>query len=98
CSPRRADNMASAMSDVLICGDTVRHAELRHEIPLVVPDPFLYAEVGGGRHAVVASIERARIAALGSGLDVHAWEEYGYDELVLGGANRAQAVVEVMAR
>jgi Xaa-Pro aminopeptidase len=86
------------MSDVLICGDTVRYAELRHEIPLVVPDPFLYLEVGGGRHAVVSSIECARIAALDGGVEVHAFEEYGYDELVLGGSNRALAVLEVMAR
>src|SRR5579884_572472 len=90
--------MASAMPDVLICGDTQRHAELRHEIPLVVPDPFLYAEVGGRRHAVVSSIERSRVAGLGGGLDVHAYEDYGYDELVLGGTERAEAVVEVMAR
>lgn len=90
--------MARAMSDILICGDTLRHAELRHELPLVVPDPFLYAEVAGGRHAVVASIEAARIAALGDGLEVHPLEEYGYDELVLGGTDRAAAMVEVMAR
>ena len=56
--------MARAMPDVLIWGDTLRHAELRHEIPLDVPDPFLYAEVDGARHVVVASIECGRIAAL----------------------------------
>jgi Xaa-Pro aminopeptidase len=86
------------MSDVLICGDTVRCAELRHEIPLVVPDPFLYLEVGGRRHVVVSSIECSRIAALGGGLEVHAFEEHGYDELLGGGANRSQAVLEAMAR
>jgi hypothetical protein len=31
--------MAGAMADVLICGDTLRHAKLRHEVPLIVPDP-----------------------------------------------------------
>ena len=86
------------MPDVLICGDTIRNAELRHEIAIVVPDPFLYAEVAGGRHAVVASIEGARMTALGGELKVHALEEYGYDELVLGGADRAGAMIEVMAR
>ncbi|MBV9803921.1 MAG: aminopeptidase P family protein [Solirubrobacterales bacterium] len=86
------------MPDVLIWGDTIRTAEMRHELPLMVPDPFLYAEVVGGRHAVVASIEGTRIAALGVDVEVHALEEYGYDELVLGGADRAAAMVEVMAR
>jgi Xaa-Pro aminopeptidase len=90
--------MADAMADVLIWGDTLRYAELRHEIPLDVPDPFLYAEVGGGRHVVVASLECARIAALGGGVDVHPFEEYGYDELIVGGAERAQAALEVMSR
>jgi Xaa-Pro aminopeptidase len=90
--------MALAMPDVLICGDTIRHAELRHEIPLVVPDPFLYAESSGARHVVVASMEATRIAALGGNVDVHALEEYGYDELVLGGADRDAAMTEVMSR
>lgn len=90
--------MADAMSDVLIWGDTIRHAELRHEIPLDVPDPFLYAEVDGGRHAVVASLECARIAALGGGVDVHPLEEYGHDELIGNGADRSQASLEVMSR
>ncbi|MBV8953225.1 MAG: aminopeptidase P family protein [Solirubrobacterales bacterium] len=86
-----------SMPDVLICGDTVRHAELRHELPLVVPDPFLYAKAAGQRHVIVASLERARVAAPG-GLHVHAYEEFGYDELVLGGAERSAAVLEVMVR
>jgi len=86
-----------SMPDVLVYGDTVRHAELRHELPLVVPDPFLYAEADGQRHVIVGSLERARIAALG-GVDVHPLEEFGYDELVLGGAERNAAVLEVMAR
>ena len=86
-----------SMPDVLVYGDTVRHAELRHELPLVVPDPFLYAEADGQQHVIVGSLERARIAALG-GVDVHPLEEFGYDELVLGGAERNAAVLEVMAR
>lgn len=90
--------MPLAMPDVLICGDTIRHAELRHEIPLVVPDPFLYAEAAGARHVVVASIEATRIASLGGDVAVHALEEYGYDELVLGGSDRAAAMTEVMSR
>jgi Xaa-Pro aminopeptidase len=86
------------LSDVLIWGDTLRHAELRHEIPLDVPDPFLYAEVDGGRHVVVASLECARIAALGCGVSVHPLEEYGHDQLITGGADRSQAALEVMSR
>jgi Xaa-Pro aminopeptidase len=90
--------MPSGMPDVLIFGDTIRHAELRHELPLDVPDPFLYAEVAGVRHAVVSSLERARVAALDGAVEVHAVEEFGYDELVLGGSDRSEALLEVTAR
>ena len=55
------------MTDVLIIADTVRSPELRHEVPLAVPDPFFYAEVGGKRTVVVSSLESGRIAELGTG-------------------------------
>jgi len=87
-----------AMPDVLIFGDTLRHAELRHELPLAVPDPFLYAEAGAQRHAVVSSIERSRVAAVDGALRVHTVEEYGYDELVLAGTGRAEAQLEAAVR
>jgi Xaa-Pro aminopeptidase len=90
--------MNPQMPDVLIHGDTVRHSTMRHEIPLVVPDPFLYAEVGGQRHVVVSSLERSRIEALGDNLRVHAFEEFGYDDLVSSGADRGDAVLQVMVR
>ena len=38
------------MSDVLIVADTRSSPEMRHEVPLVVPDPFLYAEKDGVKH------------------------------------------------
>ena len=40
------------MPDVLIYADTFRSPELRHEVPLGVPDPFLYAEKDGAKHIV----------------------------------------------
>ena len=49
------------MSDVLIIGDTFRSPELRHEVPLGVPDPFLYLEHDGARHVYVGAMEADRI-------------------------------------
>ena len=37
------------MPDVIIFGDTVRSPELRHEVPITVPDPFVYLERNGTR-------------------------------------------------
>jgi Xaa-Pro aminopeptidase len=64
--------------------DTFRSPELRHEVPLGVPDPFLYAEHDGVRHVVVSSMEGARLNELGR-YDVHLWEEYGVDGLRASG-------------
>ena len=70
------------MPDVLIVADTVRSPELRHEVPLAVPDPFLYAEVGGTRSVVVSSLESGRVAELGAGLEVLTLEDVGIDKLL----------------
>ncbi len=90
--------MTGEMPDVMIYGDTVRHSAMRHEIPLLVPDPFLYVEVAGERHVVVSSLESSRIAAIDGGLRVHTYEEFGYDDLVNTGMVREDAVLEVLIR
>ena len=78
-----------AVPDVLIYGDTVRSPELRHEVPLAIPDPFLYVE--RERRAARRrrrSLEIAAARAIAGGLEPHAFEEFGYDELI---AQRAAA-------
>jgi len=84
------------MSDVLIVADTRSSPEMRHEVPLVVPDPFLYAEVGGTRHAVAVSMEKARIEELG--IHVLAWDELGSDELLSRGQRQHEISREVYLR
>jgi hypothetical protein len=61
--------------------DTFRSPELRHEVPLGVPDPFLYVEQGGVRHIAIGSMEIPRLAAAGD-FRLHPTEEYGSDELI----------------
>lgn len=73
------------MPDVLIVADTIRSPELRHEVPLAAPDPFLYAEVGGRRSVVVSSLEAGRIRDLGTDLEVLTLEDVGYDQLLARG-------------
>jgi Xaa-Pro aminopeptidase len=73
------------MPDVLIVADTIRSPELRHEVPLAVPDPFLYAEVAGKRSVVVSPLESGRTADLGTGLEVLTYEDVGVDELLKRG-------------
>ena len=86
------------MNDVVIYGDTVRSAEMRHEVTLVVPDPFLYVETAGKRHVVVASLEAPRIAEVHPDLELHSFQEFGWDELVTSGIERAEAELELTVR
>ena len=85
------------MPDVLIVGDTVRSPELRHEVPLGIPDPFLYAEKDGTRLLVVGSLEIPRVREMG-GFEIVAPEELGMDELVRQGMTRRQINLEIYAR
>jgi Xaa-Pro aminopeptidase len=73
------------MTDVLIVADTVRSPELRHEVPLAVPDPFLYAEVEGKRSVMISSLEASRVNDLGLGLEVLTYEDVGSDDLLKQG-------------
>ena len=64
------------MPDVLIFADSVVSPEMRHEVPVLVPDPFLYAEKeDGSRLAASTSFEVDRIAEVG--IEAHPWEEFG---------------------
>jgi Xaa-Pro aminopeptidase len=86
------------LSDVLVYADSMRSPELRHEVPLAVPDPFLYLEHDGERHAVVVSFEIDRIDALGTDVIAHPLEEFGYDELLAEGLSRDEVQRRIALR
>jgi Xaa-Pro aminopeptidase len=85
------------VADVLIYGDTFRFPELRHELPIGIPDPFLYVETGGAKHAVISSMEIPRLEEAG-GVVCHPWEELGYDELIAGGLTRDEVTHAMLVR
>jgi Xaa-Pro aminopeptidase len=72
------------VSDVLIWADTLRSPEMRHEVPVPVPDPFLYLERNGERHVVISPLEVERVQGQ-DGIKPHPLEEFGWDELVKQG-------------
>jgi Xaa-Pro aminopeptidase len=81
--------------DVLIYADTVRSPAMRHEVPILVPDPFLYVERNGSRHTVSTAFEVDRIAAIPGGPEAHAYEEFGFDELIASGLEREEVELGV---
>jgi Xaa-Pro aminopeptidase len=86
------------VSDLLIAGDTVKTPELRHEVPLGIPDPFIYAEIDGRRIVAINSLEAARVEGLGTGLEVHPLEEFGADELRRSGLDSHAYASELAVR
>jgi Xaa-Pro aminopeptidase len=77
--------------------DTYRSPELRHEVPIGIPDPFLYAEQDGVKHIAIGAMEIARLAELGL-FELHPSEEYGADELLRSGLSYAEVRQEVVLR
>jgi Xaa-Pro aminopeptidase len=73
-------------------------ADLFHAIPLEILDPFLYAEVGDRKVAVIGVLERDRIEALGLGIEVLDPFELGLDSLLNEGVDFLDAEIETDLR
>ena len=86
------------MGDVLILADSTRSPEMRHEVPIAVPDAFLYAEHDGRRVVVVSSLEAARIGEADPCLEVIPYEAVGLDELAATGMEPAEAALQMHTR
>jgi Xaa-Pro aminopeptidase len=84
--------------DVLIYGDTIRSPELRHEVPVPIPDPFLYAEKGDRRIAILHSLEIPRVREDAPELEIIAVEQLGSDELFSQGLQGWAIMLELALR
>ena len=86
------------MSGVLLHGATVRSPALRHEVPLVIIDPFTYLENDGRAVIVTNPLERTRIAAVRPDAELLGIDELGLFDLVATGMPRHLAELEVISR
>src|SRR6266536_1863136 len=86
------------MPDVLIHGDTIRHPELRHEVPLTLGDPFLYAEKDGRRHIVITDFEWPRIQEAGVDAELISPFALGLDELLRSGKKYWEIMLDLALR
>ena len=89
---------APAAAAVLIYGDTERSPALRHEVPLGIGDPFLYAETDGRRLVLTNMLERDRIARAAPDVELVLQDELGRDELIAAGMPRPEIELELCAR
>jgi Xaa-Pro aminopeptidase len=88
--------MVRRMPDVLMYADTYRSPELRHEVPIGIPDAFLYAEKDGVKHIAIGAMEIPRLSELNL-FDLHPAEEFGLDELRGGGELSAAEILKEIA-
>jgi Xaa-Pro aminopeptidase len=84
--------------DVLIYGDTVTSPELRHEVPLVVPDGFLYLEREDRRAVAIHSLEIPRVRAAAPELEIIPTASLGEDELYAAGKQDEAVTLELVLR
>jgi Xaa-Pro aminopeptidase len=90
--------MLRAVPDVLIHSDTMRSPEMRHEVPVPIPDPFLYVEKDGRRVVVLHSLEIPRVREDAPQLEILPLEQFGLDELYGQGKQGWEIELEVALR
>ena len=83
---------------LLLYGDTERNAALRHELPIVVIDPFLFGVVDGRAHVMVSALERERVAEALPDAELHDVRDLGFYELIDGELSRDAVTLELASR
>ena len=86
------------MAGLLLHGDTERSAALRHEIPLAIIDPLLFAEVDGRTYVLTSFLEAERVKRVLPDAELLDFFELGYKNLVRDGMSFQDAAREVEAR
>ncbi len=83
------------MPALLLYGDTVRYPALRHEVPLVIIDPFMFVERDGKRYVLTNALESDRLAEVLPDAEMLLEQDLGLLELVEQGMRRDDAELEV---
>ncbi len=86
------------MTALLLFGDTERSATIRHEIPVGIMDPLLFAEIDGRKYVLTSWLERDRILRVLPDAEILDYFAFGYKELVSGGRSYVEAEREVAVR
>ena len=83
---------------LLLFGDTMRSPALRHEVPIAIIDPLLFAEVDGRRIVLTSDLESGRIAVALPEAEILDYFAFGMKELRERGLSWAKTEREVVAR
>jgi Xaa-Pro aminopeptidase len=86
------------MPALLLYGDTEHNAALRHEIPIVIVDAFLYAESDGKVWIMSSSLEGPRLAACRPDAELIDIGDLGFLGLLESGLTREEIDLELTSR
>jgi len=86
------------MAGLLLYGDTEHSAAMRHEVPITIGDPFLYAESGGRVWIMSSSLEAQRIAACRPDAQLLDMGALGLTELLRSGVSHNEVHLELVSR
>ena len=86
------------MSSILLYGDSIRSAALRHEVPLAIMDPFLFVADDGRSLVLTSSLEGDRILEALPSAELLFAEDLGFFELVQEGFTFEGADLETVVR
>jgi Xaa-Pro aminopeptidase len=84
--------------DVLIYGETVTSPELRREVPLVIPDAFLYLERDGRRAVAIHALEIPRVREEAPEVEIIPTARLGEDDLYAAGKQGEEVTLELVLR
>ena len=86
------------MANLLLYGDTERSAALRHEIPIAIIDPLVYAELDGRAFIQASLLERDRLAAVRPDAELIDIADLGFHELLESGMTADEVWLELACR
>src|SRR3954454_17305492 len=86
------------MANLLLYGDTERSAALRHEIPIAIIDPLVYAELDGHAFIQASLLERDRLAAARPDAELIDIADLGFHQLLESGLTADEVWLELACR
>jgi Xaa-Pro aminopeptidase len=86
------------MPTLLLYGDSERSPAIRHEVPVAIGDPFLFADIGGRRALLISWLERDHVLSVLPDAELLDFFDLGLRELMEDGRTRLEAEREVVVR
>jgi Xaa-Pro aminopeptidase len=86
------------MPALLLYGDTVRNPALRHELPLAIIDPLLFAERDGRVSVLTSTLERDRIQRARPDVQLLDFDDFGFRALLNQGLSFEEAARQTAVR